>query len=98
MSIAFKRDLLGNAGTLPIENAEVRTMIETLVQEPGTSPDKRFVYYLLAATGICTVPLSSFSTAEQGFRITLLERDEKEFTNIFKTIAKSITAYLKSNC
>ncbi len=96
MSIAFQRNLLNDTGTLPIENTEVRTMIENLVLEPGTSPDKRFVYYLLAATGICTVPLSSFSTAEQGFRITLLERNEKEFTNIFKTIAKSITAYLKS--
>jgi aspartate/methionine/tyrosine aminotransferase len=96
MSVAFKRDLLKTDGTLPIENAEVRTMIEQLVKDPATSPDKRFVYYLLASTGICTVPLSSFSTSEQGFRITLLERNEKEFTNIFKTIAKSISAYLKS--
>ncbi len=96
MSIAFKRDLLKSNGTLPIENAEVRTMIEKLLEDPATSPDKRFVYYLLASTGICTVPLSSFSTPEQGFRITLLERDEKEFTHVFKTIAKSITAYLKS--
>lgn len=96
MSVAFKRDLLKADGTLPIENTEVQSMIEDLVADPATSPDKRFVYYLLASTGICTVPLSSFSTTEQGFRITLLERNEKEFTQIFKTIAKSITAYLKS--
>ena len=96
MSVAFERNRLDDSGSLPIENDEVRTMIESLIQDPATSPDKRFVYYLLASTGICTVPLSSFSTTEQGFRITLLERNEKEFTSIFETIAKSITAYLES--
>jgi len=58
--------------------------------------DKRFVYYLLASTGICVVPLTSFSTEEHGFRITLLEHDEREFTTIFTTIAASITTYLHS--
>ncbi|HBT83291.1 MAG TPA: aminotransferase, partial [Desulfuromonas sp.] len=58
--------------------------------------DKRFVYYLLASTGICTVPLTSFCTSQNGFRITLLERDELELTRIFQTIAASVTAYLKS--
>jgi hypothetical protein len=41
--------------------------------------------------------LSSFCTRELGFRITLLERDEKEFTRIFHTIAESISAYLNSS-
>lgn len=96
MSIAFEANKLNPSQSLPIPNKEVRAMIEELVDKPGTSNDKRFVYYLLASTGICVVPLTSFSTAEQGFRITLLERNEKEFTQIFKTIAASITAYLKS--
>ncbi|MCK5194648.1 MAG: aminotransferase, partial [Desulfobulbaceae bacterium] len=67
-----------------------------LVAEPGTSFDKRFVYYLLASTGVCVVPLSSFATDLQGFRITLLERDEKTFRKIFETIAESIQGYLAS--
>ncbi len=96
MSISFERGKLNNKQSLPIEIPLVKEMIENLVIKPGTSYDKRFVYYLLASTGICVVPLSSFSTAEQGFRITLLERDEKVFTNIFKTIADNITAYLNS--
>lgn len=96
MSVSFERSKLNNNQSLPIDIPQVKEMIETLVMKPGTSHDKRFVYYLLASTGICVVPLSSFSTAEQGFRITLLERDEKIFTNIFKTIAASITAYLNS--
>nr|WP_320049467.1 pyridoxal phosphate-dependent aminotransferase [uncultured Desulfuromonas sp.] len=96
MSVAFERKRLSNAQTLPIENEQVRSLVEELVSKPGTSADKRFVYYLLGSTGICVVPLSSFSTAEQGFRITLLERDEEEFTKIFETIAESIKAYLAS--
>jgi aspartate/methionine/tyrosine aminotransferase len=59
-------------------------------------PDKRFVYYLLGSTGICVVPLTSFATALQGFRITLLERDEETFTRIFRTIAESIRQYTAS--
>jgi aspartate/methionine/tyrosine aminotransferase len=97
MSVAFKEGALNDKQTLPIEIPEVRDLVEGLVDQPGTSPDKRFVYYLLAATGICVVPLSSFFTPEQGFRITLLERDEKTFTEIFKNISVNITRYLKSN-
>ncbi|MDY0189130.1 MAG: pyridoxal phosphate-dependent aminotransferase [Desulfuromonas sp.] len=96
MSVSFERNKMNSQQSLPIEIPQVREMIEALVNKPGTSHDKRFVYYLLASTGICVVPLSSFSTAEQGFRITLLERNEKIFTEIFQTIATSITAYLNS--
>ena len=51
----------------------------------------------LAATGICVVPLSSFATDLQGFRITLLEKDEDDFVEIFQTIAASIRRYIDSN-
>ncbi|MEJ2200946.1 MAG: pyridoxal phosphate-dependent aminotransferase [Desulfuromonadaceae bacterium] len=96
MAVAFEKSILKNTQTLPIEVPEVCALVESLVGQPGVSADKRFVYYLLASTGICTVPLSSFCSSEQGFRITLLERDEKEFTRIFETIAVSIKAYLES--
>jgi aspartate/methionine/tyrosine aminotransferase len=66
------------------------------VSQPGIAPDKRFVYYLLGSTGVCVVPISSFCTQERGFRTTLLERNEKEFTRIFHTMAENITAYLNS--
>ncbi len=96
MSIAFKHGILTNRQSLPIEKNEVRQLVEGLVNQPDTSLDKRFVYYLLASTGICVVPLSSFFTPELGFRITLLERDEATFTRIFKTIAETINSYLAS--
>jgi len=66
------------------------------VSGANVSPDKRFVYYTLAATGICTVPLSSFNTDLQGFRVTLLERDEKECERIYGILAEKIREYLAS--
>jgi len=96
MSVCFEEGILNHRQTLPIENNEIRKLVESLVAVPGASVDKRFVYYLLGATGVCVVPLTSFATELQGFRITLLERDEEKFIKIFQTIANSITQYLKS--
>jgi len=96
MSVCFEEGRLTHRQTLPIDNNEIRQLVESLVAAPGTSVDKRFVYYLLASTGVCVVPLSSFATELQGFRITLLERDEEKFVQIFQTIAASIAQYLKS--
>jgi len=55
----------------------VKSFVESLVS-PNLEKDKRFVYYLLGATGICVVPLTSFYTDIPGFRITLLEKDAKK--------------------
>jgi aspartate/methionine/tyrosine aminotransferase len=96
MSVAFGEGLLTGRQSLPVENDEVRQVVEGLVSPPGVSPDKRFVYYLLAATGICVVPLSSFNTSLQGFRVTLLERDERECERIYRTLAAKIREYLAS--
>ncbi|NOQ45150.1 MAG: pyridoxal phosphate-dependent aminotransferase [Desulfobulbaceae bacterium] len=96
MSAAFEDGLLDDKQTLPIENAEVLKSVEAMVAGSDVSPDKRFVYYLLGSTGVCVVPLSSFATNLQGFRVTLLERDEQEFTKIFRTIASAIDQYLTS--
>ncbi len=96
MSVCFEEGALTSQQTLPIENSEVRDLIESLVSAPGTLCDKRFVYYLLGATGVCVVPLTSFASELKGFRITLLERNEEEFLKIFKTVAKAIKMYLAS--
>jgi len=96
MSVVFEEGRLTETQTLPIKNSEVRQLVEELVSQPGIALDKRFVYYLLGSTGICVVPISSFCTPEQGFRITLLERNEKEFTRVFQSLAENITAYLNS--
>ena len=97
MSAVFEEGVLNHQQSLPIQSDEVRETVERLVSGSSVQPDKRFVYYLLAATGICVVPLSSFATDLQGFRITLLEKDEDDFVEIFQTIAASITRYINSN-
>jgi alanine-synthesizing transaminase len=96
MSVVFKDGRLNGRQTLPIENPEVRSHVESLVEGPKVSLDKRFVYYLLGATGVCVVPLSSFATDLQGFRVTLLEKDEERFQKIFGMIADGIRGYLAS--
>ena len=97
MSAVFEEGVLNHQQSLPIQSDEVRETVERLVSGSSVQPDKRFVYYLLAATGICVVPLSSFATELQGFRITLLEKHEEDFVEIFHTIAASITRYINSN-
>jgi len=96
MSAVFIDGMLNRKQTLPIESKEVKKLVESLVSGPDVSLDKRFVYYLLASTGVCVVPLSSFATNLQGFRVTLLEKDEERFTNVFKTISEGIENYLAS--
>ena len=96
MSVVFEDDALTPTQTLAIDRPEVRSLVDSLLAEPNVSLDKRFVYYLLASTGICVVPLSSFWTPLQGFRITLLERDITQFTRNFERIAAAIREYLSS--
>ncbi|MCK5322557.1 MAG: pyridoxal phosphate-dependent aminotransferase [Desulfobulbaceae bacterium] len=96
MSVVFEDGAINDCQTLTIADDNVRSHIESLVSRPDVSLDKRFVYYLLGATGVCVVPLTSFATSLQGFRSTLLERDEASFRMIFQTIADSIRRYLAS--
>jgi len=55
------------------------------------------VYFLLAAKGICVVPLSSFNTALQGFRVTLLQPEENKFRQMIETLRQGINEYLGSH-
>lgn len=94
MSVVFKPNALHEKQTMLIEHENVRRYIEKKVA--GVPNDKRFAYYLMGATGICTVPLSGFNTKLPGFRITLLESDENKFRATFDTVAKKIAEYLGS--
>ena len=91
-SVVFQRPL-DDSMHLHIENEEARALIERLCP-PGTPPDKRFVYQLLAAYGICVVPLTSFVCDLPGFRATTLEQDRDRFVHIFKTIAHATQEFL----
>ncbi|MBN1381661.1 MAG: pyridoxal phosphate-dependent aminotransferase [Deltaproteobacteria bacterium] len=95
MSVVFNEAVLNNRQTLHIEQADIRSEIETLVNDQ-IEYDKRFVYYLLGSTGICVVPLTSFFTSLPGFRMTLLEKDESRFEYIVKIMAEKIVEYIES--
>jgi len=94
MSAIFREGALKQDQALPIEDNQIRSFIESLLRSNGSiSPDKRFVYYLLAATGVCVVPLSSFNTDLQGFRFTLLDPNEASFAQMVNALSEGITAY-----
>ncbi|HON59903.1 MAG TPA: pyridoxal phosphate-dependent aminotransferase [Smithella sp.] len=95
MTVVFNESSLNGRQSLPIQNREIREFVENLVKEP-IEHDKRFVYYLLASTGICVVPLTSFFTPLLGFRMTLLDKDVDEFECTIKTIAEKFTEYINS--
>jgi aspartate/methionine/tyrosine aminotransferase len=56
--------------------------------------DKRFVYWLLASTGICVVPLSGFASDLPGFRFTLLEHNDEKRRWIYDTMREAVRKYL----
>ena len=96
VSVVFPdKNKLNNKQKLEIKNDKIRKFIEEKTKG-DISLDKRFAYYLMGATGICVVPLTGFNCELLGFRITLLETEEKKFEWIYNTIAKKIKEYLSS--
>lgn len=96
MTATFDEGVLNNKQTLPIERNGVSNLIEGLIKKEPTL-DKRFVYYVLGATGICLVPLQSgFNSTYYGFRFTLLEPDEEVFEDTISRLKQAVTLYLAS--
>lgn len=96
MTAVFAAGALTSNQTLPIENNAVAQLVTALADE-APNLDKRFVYYLLGATGICVVPLTGgFNSTFHGFRFTLLEEDEAKFIATIERIKEAVVAYLRS--
>ena len=93
-TIMFKEGVLNSHQTLPIENPNLSKRIAELTQ--GVSPDKRFVYYLMASSGIVVVPLSGFQCNHDGFRFTLLECNETKRAWVYSTLRDAIDVYVGS--
>jgi len=94
MTVMFEEGVLNGKQSLPVKDKAAKEYVEKITRDVAL--DKRFVYYLLATTGICVVPLTGFNCNLKGFRITLLENDEAKFEQIFKTVRGKIIEYLKS--
>ena len=93
-SIIFKPGLLKASQKLTVPNAEAKALVEKMIE--GVPLDKRFVYYVLAATGICVVPISSFCSDLAGFRVTLLEENPEKMRWMYQKLRAAILEYLAS--
>jgi aspartate/methionine/tyrosine aminotransferase len=93
-TVMFKDGLLRDDQVLPIENPRVAAAVERMVA--GVEPDKRFVYYLMGATGIVVVPLTGFQCRHHGFRATLLETDDAKRAWILRSLRSAIDQYVES--
>ena len=85
-------DSHGRGRTLPVKDSGLQDYIQEKTR--GVEPDKRFVYWLLASTGICVVPLSGFASELPGFRFTLLEHDDDKRREIYATLGDAVRRYL----
>ena len=92
-TVMFKDGVLNGNQTLEV-HPKIRPTIERMVA--GVEPDKRFVYYLMGATGIVVVPLTGFQCSHHGFRATLLESDDAKRAWILRTLRESIETYVAS--
>lgn len=101
-TIIFRDGSLKSTQKLKIANAQIGGLVDSWVNNTDGTPkqdialDKRFVYYLLGAKGVCVVPISSFCSELQGFRVTLLEEDEDTLVKTFTAIRDGIVEYLQS--
>lgn len=96
MTIVFNEAVLNNKQVLPIDLPDIKSYVETLTSA-NLEMDKRFAYYLLASSGICVVPLTSFFTSLPGFRMTLLEKNVDKFEWTVKRLAENIVEYVESH-
>src|SRR6478609_6454426 len=95
-TIIFREGTLNAKQKMKIDNPQIKALMEGWVNQDDIALDKRFVYYLLAAKGVCVVPISSFCSELQGFRVTLLEEDEEILIKTFTAIRDGIVEYLNS--
>jgi len=97
-SIIFRNDVLTRQQTLQISNKAIADLVrDWVLSENGEIDlDTRFAYYLLGATGVCVVPVSSFCSELNGFRVTLLEEDDAVLTQTFTLIRDGIAEFLRS--
>jgi alanine-synthesizing transaminase len=88
LSVTFTDDFAHSNFVLPAANPQAQALLDK--QLASTKPnefDKRFCYQLLAATGICTVPLTTgFNSHIPGFRMTLLEADSAKLHSTLQSI------------
>ncbi len=80
---------------LTARNEDIRLYIDMLQNKSALRVDKQFAYELLAAEGVCVVPLSGFASPIDGFRMTLLEEDAELFRETCIRIRRGAEAFFQ---
>ncbi|MBB3697822.1 pyridoxal phosphate-dependent aminotransferase [Flammeovirga yaeyamensis] len=94
-TIIFKDGVLKQGQSLKIDDPKFKALRDEWVTE-DMPLDKQFVYNLLAAKGVCVVPISSFCSELVGFRVTLLEENEELLKETFTHIREAVIEYCES--
>ena len=92
-TIVFKKGFLKKGQNIDIQNPQIKTLVAGWTSNEDIALDKVFVYYLLASKGVCVVPLSSFHSDLEGFRVTLLEENEEVLQKTFTLIREGIKEF-----
>lgn len=92
ISVAFTDEFVSKRFRLKAKNWRAQKLLDSELRHmKKTDFDKRFCYQILAVTGICLVPLSTgFNSYMPGFRMTLLENDNKIFERTLRTILSTV--------
>lgn len=93
-TIVFKKGVLKKGQKIEVLDTNIRTLVEEWTSG-DLALDKVFVYNLLGAKGVCVVPLSSFHSELQGFRVTLLEENETVLRKTFTLIREGIQEFCR---
>jgi len=94
MSIVFNAENINKSFIPEVNDDNIKEYLTSIIWY-NMRFDKKFCYYLLANTWICTVPLSWFNSSYDGFRMTLLEENEEVFISMLNDIGKFIKKYKK---
>ncbi len=94
-TMVFKPEALRVGQQLNIDDPKAASLRDQWV-DGVEDLDKVFVYNLLAAKGVCVVPLSSFHSELKGFRVTLLEEDEEILYETFTRIRDAVIEFCES--
>ncbi len=92
LSVTFSEDFALQNLNKKAANPQAQELLDQeLSKIPSGDFDKRFCYQLMAATGVCTVPLSTgFNSYVPGFRMTLLEADDSKYTQTLNKLVKFV--------
>lgn len=92
LPVTFTEEFLKEVPHLtPRSNEAAELLKAQLESNPNITTDKRFCLELLAATGICAVPLKSgFHASDEGFRMTVLEPNDEVFMSTVQAIIDAV--------